>query len=359
MRAIFEIVLNRGWAQLTDKTMNLCKMIDKRMWVCNSSLSRNTFWSPRQTADILYLCSPQVAVDVSTAAVQEAARGGDQEDREEKLPVWASLRPQPQWDRWVFFPHNSFTEFLTQLWEYLEVICFICQVSSSECRKWGRQSTNMSTSSQNWTWPSTCSPLPALHWKWSSPSPLTSSGMTRSAVKTHDALQLSCLFLSLLTLSFSSLRFTDHLRLSGSWLRMWTARSSSTTSTSCSKPSTPRTNTLWLSLSLCSSLCHLSTSSGWSQTDGSVSHFIQIKLSRDVYVKAFQLTALYFLFSLWDSAPGILPSPDPTREVPTTHWAAGPAASACHCAQELCLWGSLPEQVPLLQSHSDTRYRTK
>lgn len=33
MRAIFEIVLNRGWAQLTDKTMNLCKMIDKRMQV--------------------------------------------------------------------------------------------------------------------------------------------------------------------------------------------------------------------------------------------------------------------------------------------------------------------------------------
>lgn len=33
MRAIFEIVLNRGWAQLSDKTMNLCKMIDKRMLV--------------------------------------------------------------------------------------------------------------------------------------------------------------------------------------------------------------------------------------------------------------------------------------------------------------------------------------
>lgn len=31
MRAIFEIVLSRGWAQLTDKTMNLCKMVDKRM----------------------------------------------------------------------------------------------------------------------------------------------------------------------------------------------------------------------------------------------------------------------------------------------------------------------------------------
>ncbi|XP_033632749.1 U5 small nuclear ribonucleoprotein 200 kDa helicase-like [Asterias rubens] len=32
IRAIFEIVLHRGWAQLTDKTMSLAKMIDKRMW---------------------------------------------------------------------------------------------------------------------------------------------------------------------------------------------------------------------------------------------------------------------------------------------------------------------------------------
>ena len=31
MRAIFEIVLHRGWAQLTDRALNLCKMIDKRM----------------------------------------------------------------------------------------------------------------------------------------------------------------------------------------------------------------------------------------------------------------------------------------------------------------------------------------
>lgn len=32
MRAIFEVCLHRGWAQLTDKTHSLCKMIDKRMW---------------------------------------------------------------------------------------------------------------------------------------------------------------------------------------------------------------------------------------------------------------------------------------------------------------------------------------
>uniref|UniRef100_A0A8C4RBC9 Activating signal cointegrator 1 complex subunit 3 n=1 Tax=Eptatretus burgeri TaxID=7764 RepID=A0A8C4RBC9_EPTBU len=32
MHCIFEIVLNRGWAQLTDRALTLCKMIDKRMW---------------------------------------------------------------------------------------------------------------------------------------------------------------------------------------------------------------------------------------------------------------------------------------------------------------------------------------
>lgn len=32
VRAIFEIALHRGWAQLTDKVLNLSKMIDKRMW---------------------------------------------------------------------------------------------------------------------------------------------------------------------------------------------------------------------------------------------------------------------------------------------------------------------------------------
>ncbi|XP_055378712.1 U5 small nuclear ribonucleoprotein 200 kDa helicase [Condylostylus longicornis] len=32
LRAIFEIVLHRGWAQLSDKALTLCKMIDRRMW---------------------------------------------------------------------------------------------------------------------------------------------------------------------------------------------------------------------------------------------------------------------------------------------------------------------------------------
>lgn len=70
-------------------------------------------------------------------------------------------------------------------------------------------------------------------------------------------------------------RFTGRLRLSGSLLRTWTVRSSSTMSISSSKPSTPRTSILWLSLSRCSSLFHRSTSSVWSQTAGCVSALIK------------------------------------------------------------------------------------
>uniref|UniRef100_A0A2P2L2Z5 RNA helicase n=1 Tax=Rhizophora mucronata TaxID=61149 RepID=A0A2P2L2Z5_RHIMU len=38
MRALFEIVLKRGWAQLTEKALNLCKMINKRMWSVQTPL---------------------------------------------------------------------------------------------------------------------------------------------------------------------------------------------------------------------------------------------------------------------------------------------------------------------------------
>ncbi|KAE9585074.1 hypothetical protein Lal_00017983 [Lupinus albus] len=38
MRALFEIVLKRGWAQLADKALNLCKMVGKRMWSVQTPL---------------------------------------------------------------------------------------------------------------------------------------------------------------------------------------------------------------------------------------------------------------------------------------------------------------------------------
>ncbi|KAK4275030.1 hypothetical protein QN277_018173 [Acacia crassicarpa] len=38
MRALFEIVLKRGWAQLAEKALNLCKMVSKRMWSVQTPL---------------------------------------------------------------------------------------------------------------------------------------------------------------------------------------------------------------------------------------------------------------------------------------------------------------------------------
>lgn len=42
LRAIFEIVLKRGWAQLTDKALNLCKMVNRRMWGSQTPLRQFT-----------------------------------------------------------------------------------------------------------------------------------------------------------------------------------------------------------------------------------------------------------------------------------------------------------------------------
>ena len=38
MRALFEIFLRKGWAQVAEITLNVCKMIEKRMWSCMTPL---------------------------------------------------------------------------------------------------------------------------------------------------------------------------------------------------------------------------------------------------------------------------------------------------------------------------------
>ena len=38
LRAIFEIALRRGWAQLSERVLNLCKMVDRRMWMSMTPL---------------------------------------------------------------------------------------------------------------------------------------------------------------------------------------------------------------------------------------------------------------------------------------------------------------------------------
>ncbi|CAO2814579.1 unnamed protein product [Amaranthus hypochondriacus] len=42
IRALFEIVLKRGWAQLAEKALNLCKMVQKRMWSVQTPLRQFT-----------------------------------------------------------------------------------------------------------------------------------------------------------------------------------------------------------------------------------------------------------------------------------------------------------------------------
>lgn len=38
MRCLFEIALKRGWANVADKALNLCKMVQKRMWASQTPL---------------------------------------------------------------------------------------------------------------------------------------------------------------------------------------------------------------------------------------------------------------------------------------------------------------------------------
>jgi pre-mRNA-splicing helicase BRR2 len=38
MRALYEVVVRRGWAHLANRTLNICKMVDKRMWSTQSPL---------------------------------------------------------------------------------------------------------------------------------------------------------------------------------------------------------------------------------------------------------------------------------------------------------------------------------
>ena len=38
LRAMFEICLKRGWSQLSRRALDLCKMVEKRMWLSMSPL---------------------------------------------------------------------------------------------------------------------------------------------------------------------------------------------------------------------------------------------------------------------------------------------------------------------------------
>ena len=71
MSCLFEICLKRGWASLTERAMNLCKMINKRMWGsqvnCNDADHSYLFWPMRNWLDVSQEDSAQfIVADMSS-----------------------------------------------------------------------------------------------------------------------------------------------------------------------------------------------------------------------------------------------------------------------------------------------------
>ena len=105
MRAIFEIVIHRSWAQLADKCLSLCKMIDKRMWQSMSPLRQFKVSFEAWLTIFLRRCR-LITTNQSEIffcfiiLIPESSRGGYQEDREEASAMGEVLRSGSQRDWW-------------------------------------------------------------------------------------------------------------------------------------------------------------------------------------------------------------------------------------------------------------------
>ena len=73
IRSIFEICLKRGWAAVAEKTLNLCKMIDHRMWGCQSPLRQFKTYS-RVMSTSYYQCKLNMFILTLYICVQIAYR---------------------------------------------------------------------------------------------------------------------------------------------------------------------------------------------------------------------------------------------------------------------------------------------
>ena len=73
IRSIFEICLKRGWAAVAEKTLNLCKMIDHRMWGCQSPLRQFKTYS-RVMSTSYYQCKLNMFILTLYICVQVAYR---------------------------------------------------------------------------------------------------------------------------------------------------------------------------------------------------------------------------------------------------------------------------------------------
>ena len=82
MRCLFEICLKRGWANLTDKALGLCKMVQRRMWGSQVRLD----WS---RARLLYLAKPSTGTGLVCLFLLAALAGNC---RLHRLRVVSALR---------------------------------------------------------------------------------------------------------------------------------------------------------------------------------------------------------------------------------------------------------------------------
>jgi replicative superfamily II helicase len=79
MRALFEIALKRGWAQLALRLLTLCKMVDKRMW-------------SSQVMIHLYILYTECITIVSIETIQRYTRRYCEKDREKRFSYGKTIR---------------------------------------------------------------------------------------------------------------------------------------------------------------------------------------------------------------------------------------------------------------------------
>ncbi|EDS40858.1 U520 [Culex quinquefasciatus] len=74
LRAIYEIVLHREWAQLADKCLMLCKMIDRRMWQSMSPLRQFRKMPDEIEKKIEKICPWERLYDLEADKIDELIR---------------------------------------------------------------------------------------------------------------------------------------------------------------------------------------------------------------------------------------------------------------------------------------------
>ena len=100
-------------------------------------------------------------------------------------------------------------------------------------------------------------------------------------------------------------------------------------------------------------LCMLIFDRVWSRTQKKKGYFRKTLKSNDIYLYVVDCWICSFRFR--NSVASFIPSFDFTWEEPSAHGTSRFTTFASFCAEKSCIWRSIQGQVPLLQSHTDTR----